>query len=525
MKHFLLTIFCAFSFFLASQAQSLVVLNTDTTEFPTLKVVLQVNDKVPPLETDFKILDEDKKNLAFSLRTETDSAKVSARYIFFLIEASPATGERALDNFKKSVQRAIEGIKENDKINVGFFGTGESSENDSKTLNLISTEFSSNITSLKSEIERRIIAPEDSINTADIYKSIYEALEFLADQKDAGQKILVVLSSAALNNNSAYQTDDVIEKAQRLNIPVYTVNFKTSNKFKPDNFKLISDKTGAEANTAKTAFEIRNAIDGFLQKTAIAESEFVNNYIITFITEQQGDGNIHQYEIQYKNETQVVNYTAPQKKGGGFSLFGNYGIIILIIMGLLGGYALWQYRIHLQQKALEQEELEEQEALEKEEEDMRKQELAEKNARLQDKIKDLEDEMEKLAESQREMAKQQQPIIMPQQPQKYDLKKTVIAGGGAAPVLMVSVGSFSQNFSLNKPTMTIGRNPNNDILIPDQTVSGSHAKITIENGSFFLSDLGSTNGTFVNGTRVTNAMLKSGDLIKLGAANCKFQIV
>jgi pSer/pThr/pTyr-binding forkhead associated (FHA) protein len=114
------------------------------------------------------------------------------------------------------------------------------------------------------------------------------------------------------------------------------------------------------------------------------------------------------------------------------------------------------------------------------------------------------------------------PTVIPSQ--KFDLKSTIISGGGGAPVLLVSAGVFQQNFRLNKPTMTIGRGAINDIVIPEQTVSTKHATITIENGSFFLNDLGSTNGTFVNGSRIDKKLLKAGDIIKFGAANCRFEI-
>ncbi|NJL14047.1 MAG: FHA domain-containing protein [Microscillaceae bacterium] len=72
--------------------------------------------------------------------------------------------------------------------------------------------------------------------------------------------------------------------------------------------------------------------------------------------------------------------------------------------------------------------------------------------------------------------------------------------------------------------MTIGRAANNDVAIPEQTVSSKHATITVQNGSFFINDLGSTNGTFVNGSRIDSKILKSGDLIKFGAAQARFEI-
>jgi len=70
--------------------------------------------------------------------------------------------------------------------------------------------------------------------------------------------------------------------------------------------------------------------------------------------------------------------------------------------------------------------------------------------------------------------------------------------------------------SLSKDVMTIGRNPSNDIYIESSAISGFHAKfITILSDSF-LEDLGSTNGTAVNGMAIHKHALKHGDEISIG---------
>ena len=67
--------------------------------------------------------------------------------------------------------------------------------------------------------------------------------------------------------------------------------------------------------------------------------------------------------------------------------------------------------------------------------------------------------------------------------------------------------------------MKIGRRPDNDIVVPDLGVSKQHAELrTSPTGRFQIIDLGSHNGTFVNGTRVNQAELKDGDIIAIGHA-------
>lgn len=62
--------------------------------------------------------------------------------------------------------------------------------------------------------------------------------------------------------------------------------------------------------------------------------------------------------------------------------------------------------------------------------------------------------------------------------------------------------------------VTIGRSARNDIILRDPYISGEHARISFINGSYFLEDLNSTNGTFANGVRINKpVVLKNGDRI------------
>lgn len=66
-------------------------------------------------------------------------------------------------------------------------------------------------------------------------------------------------------------------------------------------------------------------------------------------------------------------------------------------------------------------------------------------------------------------------------------------------------------------TFIIGRDADNQIVLNDKLVSRHHAQLTVlENGQAMIKDLGSSNGTFVNGNRVTEAFLNLGDIVKCG---------
>jgi predicted RecA/RadA family phage recombinase len=91
--------------------------------------------------------------------------------------------------------------------------------------------------------------------------------------------------------------------------------------------------------------------------------------------------------------------------------------------------------------------------------------------------------------------------------------------------LAVQQGSQrGQRFSVAKDSIIIGRVAGSDVVISDPEISRRHASITWERGQPILRDLGSTNGTFVNGVRLTGSRaLSDGDTIGLGKVQLGFQ--
>jgi pSer/pThr/pTyr-binding forkhead associated (FHA) protein len=64
--------------------------------------------------------------------------------------------------------------------------------------------------------------------------------------------------------------------------------------------------------------------------------------------------------------------------------------------------------------------------------------------------------------------------------------------------------------------LLVGRHPACDVVVADPSVSRRHAQLTFRDGVWILQDLGSTNGTTVNGERVGRTTLQSGDVVELG---------
>jgi len=90
-----------------------------------------------------------------------------------------------------------------------------------------------------------------------------------------------------------------------------------------------------------------------------------------------------------------------------------------------------------------------------------------------------------------------------------------------AKIILTHDGTVIKEYLLDKERVTIGRKPHNDIQLDDNTVSGEHAAfLALQN--IYIEDLGSTNGTLLNGERVIKRMLNHNDIIKIGRHEFRF---
>ena len=82
-----------------------------------------------------------------------------------------------------------------------------------------------------------------------------------------------------------------------------------------------------------------------------------------------------------------------------------------------------------------------------------------------------------------------------------------------------------ENFELDDSVITLGRDPKNSVFLNDMTVSRHHARIDLSgmaSGFATIEDLGSLNGTWVDGTIVSRAALKDGSTIQIGTFRMVF---
>jgi sigma-B regulation protein RsbU (phosphoserine phosphatase) len=96
------------------------------------------------------------------------------------------------------------------------------------------------------------------------------------------------------------------------------------------------------------------------------------------------------------------------------------------------------------------------------------------------------------------------------------------SGSGVFPALVFVQGSEQKNIVLNRIPFNVGRKVDKDLVIADPRVSRDHAQIMQEGADFFLVDLGSKHGTFVNGERIQRQKLERGDRLEFGARDSAY---
>lgn len=119
----------------------------------------------------------------------------------------------------------------------------------------------------------------------------------------------------------------------------------------------------------------------------------------------------------------------------------------------------------------------------------------------------------------------------PEQTLKLDLKEIQLASSKRPVVVVLQGDTLGQTHTLDRDRTVIGRGTLADLVLLDEVASRQHAEIvrleTAENCSeYYINDLDSTNGTFLNGTRVASQqLLQDGDKIKIGKHLIKFALL
>jgi hypothetical protein len=294
-------------------------------------------------------------------------------------------------------------------------------------------------------------------------------------------KLFIVLSvdrnkSKLTNINSSECID-----ASKLNgIPIHSITYLANDSsYKSGEITEISDETGGKNIVAYSQSEIENALNELYDLSSYTVDE-ESQFEIVFNIMQDSSQTESKVEISYNGNRQIISIINPISKT---QTTANYKKYLWYSIAILGIVVMIMLLINLFSRNGKQGKEEIESSIDQEE------------TRGKEKKNTYTRPTSMLTEE-----KISAPII----------------SKPAGPSVLLSLQGRTHPFVISKNETSIGRHDSNDIPIPEQTVTGKHAKIVMVDGKLTLVDLGSTNGTFVNGVRIRSHELKSGDRFRLG---------
>ena len=498
---------------LSMQGQMVQKGTPDASEFP--KVVAKINSRSPEVRTaPYFSLREGEVDLDFTVENVEPTDSGSTKSILVLLELLPHTKRRTQNAYCKQLltQALPDILQEGDKVNVATFAWTDQDEG-RRTLNFLKTDFSTDTTNLRKMVE---MAKSPSNTTfsenhgSELFPAITEGVEALATREDA--KVLVVLSAEFPNIfNRVGDVSMVTAKARESNVSVYNFRYKVmSDKYHLDDLSYgsygLSHQLDPE-NLEASLQTFKNNLNSATKRSLGMDYEF------TFRADSTADGSLHTIQLTAGNESLTVSFEEPAQS------FGEWLANNPLIAGGIGlGIILIAIAIFLLMRRAKKQR-EEAEA----EKEKRMKEMEEKDKEKKAQLEAQHREIQAMKRQEAEKAANERALREQQRAEEERKRLSAeMFAGGRIPRFNVVSGDFRDTIQLQGPVTVIGRDAGADIQISHPTVSRRHLQVTYRDGTYLVTDLGSTNGTKINGSPIHEGEIRHGDLVEAGDISLSF---
>ena len=346
----------------------------------------------------------------------------------------------------------------------------------------------------------------DAPNCTDLYTAVREAIEMLRDLPEDGGSRAVYLFTAGHPRNvpGADSADQVLLLAQRCNIPVYILEYWPASgvAMEPANFAKATegDFQSFDQKEVKTAC---NTMLNWYKR--IDDSYFGYDYRFTFESSLKRGDDPQTVALNIKGVEFQEQYLPP-----AFSLKEwikehiLLTVLVVLLILLLIALAIVLSVIGHKKKAKKINDLENQQRMAEAE---AQQAIAQANSSLNE----YKRQQERSRAAEKERAEQERLSALMKTKNVY-------------PRLVWELEGSKSSFDITKPTVTIGRDAGNNLVLKHSSVSRQHAIITYDGYGFYIIDTNSTNHVIVNGTIQSQTVLHSSDTIQLGQAKIIFYL-
>jgi len=348
--------------------------------------------------------------------------------------------------------------------------------------------------------------------TTELYYAVYKGLEAMQSPGLPDRKVVLVISDGK-DEGTAYTLDDCIGAANESRVDVLGLGIAAKQPTFLLNLQRLAEMTGG----------IYLRVDkgqSWKEKIGLIRRQLAARWIFDWRSTLPGDGRSHQVQVRvnmggytFNKELllQIPQWEDPAEVNlHRWILFGSIAIGVL----LLGGLIYWLIRRGRKNRRELETKLDGIQQAQSDAQIILAENLAQQTSRIED-----------LAKMQSTQEHRTAPVPPAQRTKRKTEYMSSAAIGGGTPIAYSSAYLFIQEGPLSGSTLplpggliTLGREDDNRIVLDHPKVSLHHASIRNENGIYWLEDVGSTNGTHINGQRLSAPVaLADGMEIRLGS--------
>jgi hypothetical protein len=479
--------------------------NPTVDSFP--KVVFSVHDRDPNVHSkDWFKVKEDGKEVEFGMTHAAPRDSGQPVSILVLWEYLPAKARDAQNKyFRQLILNALPRlIQRPAEVNVATFAWTRKDQG-GKTLEFLRPTFGTDTAALAFAV-KAAKAPSgkgiDQAHGSELYPALSEGVAALAAAKFPA-KALIVLSAEFPNiHNQNVDVSMVREEARKADVAIYNLRYKQMDeKYRLDN--LARETYGISYEVKKDY--LTEATDTMVSFAATSPQRSLGrNYTFTYTSPSPKDGKGHTVQLTAGQNAITIPYDAPSVSLGEW-IGANVALFIALVVVVVGsgiGLFVWMRKRKQAATARMQEEKRQAEARSQETE----QRVQQQNQQISQMQREEQDRQRKAQDAQRkEETEREMKALL-----------TEMYANGRHPRVTATVNGQQVTMELPSPVTTVGRDAASDIQFNIPTLSRTHFQIVYQNGKYMVLDLGSTNGTLLNGSRVTSAELRHGDEIRAG---------
>lgn len=350
---------------------------------------------------------------------------------------------------------------------------------------------------------------------SDINHALIQAIELLAQQKDSMPSAVFLFSDDLDNIVDVLKPLDVQIASRKNNIPVYSIAYSCFSRYNQITCNEICLPT-----YGLYYFNVENNVDS----CSLYFTKFMNalilrsegcHYAYSYNSNLEKNGQVVAIEYQIAEDRDSQTITIPNLNFKEWVMANKVisALAIILFIGIIFGTVLWRNKIKKDKIRQAQE-------LQRTQDELRVQQEKSEQEKLQTELKfnQLNEE-----QNRKEAELKQKEFDKLRQNDNERLTRLML-NKGAFPRLNYTHQDNSGSIDVTSPEFTIGRDKSNSFYIQLETVSRKHATIKFsEDGSYHITDSGSSNGTFLNGSKITDSPLRSGDFIEIGGIGITFQ--